>query len=111
MFSVSNDSIEGSPDFGPKSVTLTVKDLVPEKTIISKGFSLASCSLLLSQRQDFLKNHLARVRIIPSKEKITEMKEEVLSFVGALDMDTNGYQVSDLDDVDFFGETDCIYSK
>ena len=30
-----------------------------------------------------------------------EMKDEVLSSVGAQDMDTSGYQVSDLDNVEF----------
>ena len=32
------------------------------------------------------------------------MRDEVLSSVGAKDMDTRGYQVSDLDDVDFYWE-------
>ena len=30
-----------------------------------------------------------------------EMRDEVLSSVGAQDMDKSGYQVSDLDDVEF----------
>ena len=34
-FSVSNDGIEWSIDFGPDSVTLTVKDLVQEITMTS----------------------------------------------------------------------------
>ena len=33
-----------------------------------------------------------------------EMKDEVLSSVGAQDLDTMGYQVSDLDDVEFYWE-------
>ena len=36
IFSVSNDSIEWSLDFGPDSVTLTVKDLVQGKTKFPK---------------------------------------------------------------------------
>ena len=34
------------------------------------------------------------------------MRDEVLSSVGAQDMDTSGYHVSDLDDVDFYWEID-----
>ena len=33
-----------------------------------------------------------------------EMRDEVLSSVGAQEMDTNGYQVCDLDDVEFYWE-------
>ena len=62
IFSVSNDGIEWSLDFGPDSVTLTGKDLVQEVTISSQEIPLAAWSLLLSQRQQFLNNHVARVR-------------------------------------------------
>ena len=37
-----------------------------------------------------------------------EMKDEVLSSVGAQDMDTSGYQVSDLDDFEFYWESDRL---
>ena len=53
IFSVSNDGTEWSLDFGPNSVTLTVKCLVQEMTIIAQKILLAACSLLLSQRQQF----------------------------------------------------------
>ena len=59
IFSVSNDGMEWSFYIGPDSGTLTVKDLVQELTISSKAFPLAAWSLLLSQRQQFLNNHLA----------------------------------------------------
>ena len=43
MFSsVSNDGIEWSLDFGPDSVTLTVKDLVEHMTISSQEIPLAA---------------------------------------------------------------------
>ena len=45
-FSVSNDGIGWFLDFGPDSVTLTVKDIVPEMTISSREILLASSSLL-----------------------------------------------------------------
>ena len=35
-----------------------------------------------------------------------EVRDEVLSCVGAQDMDTSVYQVSDLDDVEFYWEND-----
>ena len=57
--------------------------------------------MLLSQRQDFLNNHLARVPITPNQKGTIEMREEVLSSVGAQDLDTSGYQVSDLEDIEF----------
>ena len=104
IFSVSNDGIERSLDFGPDSVTLTVKVLVQDMTMSSQKIPLAAWSLLLSQRQQFLNNLLARVPVTPNQQVTHEMKDEVLSSVGARDMDTSGYQVSsaDLDDVEFF---------
>ena len=59
IFSTSNDGIEWSLDFGPDSVTLTVKNFVQEMTISSQEIPLAACSLLLAQRQQILNNHLA----------------------------------------------------
>ena len=57
--------------------------------------------MLLSQRQDFLNNHLARVPINPNQEATIVMRDEVLSSVGAQDLDTSSYQVSDLEDIEF----------
>ena len=106
IFSVSNDGIEGSLDCGPDSDTMTVNDLAHEMTICSQETPLASRSLLLSQKQDFLNNHLSRVPIIPNQEGTLEMRDEVLSSVGAEDMDTRRYQKSDLDDVEFYSKND-----
>ena len=64
--------------------------------------------MLLSQRQDLLNNHVARVPITPHQDGTMEMRDEVLSSVGAKDMGTNGYQVSDLNDVEFFWEKDPL---
>ena len=104
IFSVSNDGIECYLDFGPHSVTLTVKDLVQEMTISSQEIPLAAWSLLLSQRQQFVNNPLARVPVTPKQQATYEMRDEVLSGVEAQNMDTSGYQVSsaDLDDVEFY---------
>ena len=68
FFSVSNDGIEWFLGFGPRSVTLTVKDLFQELTIISQKSFLEAWSLL-SQRQEILDNHLPRVSVtLTSKE-------------------------------------------
>ena len=100
IFSVSNDGNEWSLEFGPGSVTLTVKDLVQE--ISSKEILPTAWRLLLSQRQDFLNNLLARVPVTPNQQGTMEMRDEVLPSVGGQDMDTSGYQVSDLDDFEFY---------
>ena len=88
-FSVSNDGIEWSLDFGPDSVTVNVKDLVHEMTISSQEIPLAAWSLLLYQRQHFLNNHLARAPVTPNQQGTLEMRDKVLSSVVAQDMDTN----------------------
>ena len=101
IFSVSNDGIQWSLDFGPDSVTITVNDLDQKITISSQKIPLAAWQLLLSQRQDFLNNHLARVPITPNQEGTMELRDEVISSVGAQDLDTSSYQVSDLEDIVF----------
>ena len=108
--SVSNDGIEWSLDFGPDSVTLTVKDLVQEMTRSFPEIPLATWSMLLSQRQQFLNNHLARVPVTPNQQGTHELRDEVLSSECAQEgLDTSGYQVSaDLDDVDFYRKNDQL---
>ena len=101
IFSVSNDGIQWTLDFSPDSVTIAVNDLNQKITISSHEIPLAAWQLLLSQRQVFLNNHLARVLITPNQEGTIEMREEVLSSVGAQDLDTSNYQVSDLEDIEF----------
>ena len=101
IFSVSNDGIQCTLDFGPESVTIAVNDPKQNITISSQEIPLAAWQLLLSQRQDFLNNHLARVPITPNQEGTLEMRYEVLSSVGAQDLDTSSYQVSDLEDIEF----------
>ena len=101
MISVSNEGIQWSLDFGPNSVTIAVNDLDQNIAISSQETPLAAWQLLLSQRQDFLNNHLARVPITPNQEGTMEMREKVISNVGAQDMDTSSYQVSDLEDIEF----------
>ena len=100
-FSVSNNGIQWALDFGPDSVTIIVKDLNQNITISSQGIPLAAWQLLLSQRQDFLDNHLPRMAITQNQEGTMEMRDEVLSSVGVQDLDTSSYQVSDLEYIEF----------
>ena len=102
IFSVPNEGIEWSLEIGPDLMTLTVKDLVQERILCSQEILLAAWSLLLSQRQDFLSNHPARVPGIPNQQGTMEMRDEVFSSVDAQGIDTNGYQASHLDDVEFY---------
>ena len=101
IFSVSNDGIQWTLDFGPDSVTIAVNDLDQNITISSQEIPLAAWQLLLSQRQDFLDNHLPGVPITENQEGTMEMRDEVLSSVAAQDLDTGSYQVSDLEDIEF----------
>ena len=100
LFSVSNDGIQWTLDFGPDSVTIAVNDLDQNITICPQEIPLAAWQLLLSQRQNFLTNHLAHVPITPNQQGTFEIGEEVLSSVGAQDLDTSSYQVSDLEDIE-----------
>ena len=100
-FSVSNDGIQWTLDFGPDSVTIAVNDLNKNLTISSQDIHVAALQLLLSRRQDFLDNHLPRAPITQNQEGTMEMSDEVLSSVGAQDLDTSICQIPDLDDIDF----------
>ena len=99
--SVCNDGIQWTLDFDPDSFTIAVNDLVQNKTISSQEIPLAAWQMLLSQRQDFLNNHLARVPITPNQEGTMGMRDDVLSSVGAQDLDTSSYQVFELEDIKF----------
>ena len=96
IFSISSDGIQWTLDFGPDSVTIAVNDLEQNITISSQEIPLAAWQLLLSQRQDFLDNHLPGVPTTQNQEGTMQMRDEVLSSVGAQDLDTSSYQASDL---------------
>ena len=78
-------------------------------TISSQEKPLVAWSLLLSQTEDFLNIQLARVSKNPNQEGTMETRDEVLSVVGEKDMATSVYQVSDLDDIDFYWENGQLY--
>ena len=100
IFSVSSDGVQWTLDSGPDSVTIAVNDLDQNITISSQEIPLAAWQLLFFQRQDFLDNRLPRVPITQNQEGTMEMRDEVLSSVGAQDLDTSSYQVSDLDHIE-----------
>ena len=77
-------------------------------TISPQEIPLSALSMFLFQRQEFFKNYLARVPTTPCDERTMEMRDEALSNASAQDMVTSGYQVSDLDDFEFFWETDQL---
>ena len=108
QFTVSNNGTQWILDFGPDSVVLSVKDLDENLTISSLEIPLAAWSLLLSQRQEFLDNHRPRVPITPNQQGTFEMPEEVLSSVGAQDTNTSGYELSDLEDIEFSWEDPAV---
>ena len=58
--------------------------------------------MLLSQKQKFLYNHLAQIPIIPNQQRLFEKRQEVPASARAQDMDTSGYGLSDLEDIEFF---------
>ena len=101
IFSVSNDDIEWSPDISPVSVACIAKNLAQEFTISSQKLLVAAYGLLLSQRLDNSNNYLAPVPITPNQKGTTERRDEVFSKEGAGDMDASGYQVFDLDIIEF----------
>ena len=95
-------------DFGPDSVVLSVKDLDENLTISSLEVSLAAWFFLLSQGQEFLNNHLRRVPITPNQQGTFDIREAVLSSVGAQDTDTRGYELSGLEDIEFSWEDPAV---
>ena len=68
--------------------------------------------MLLSPKQNFLNDHLARVPITPNQEGTMEMRHEVLSSVGAQDLATSSYQLSDIEDIELnweISELDTVF--
>ena len=104
IFAATNDNMQWSLDFGPDSVVIQVKDLELDVVLSRTELPLAVWSLLENQRQQFLTNHLARVPITPNQQGTMEMREEVLSSIGAQDVDTRDYHIDELDDIQFYWE-------
>ena len=108
QFTVSNNGTQWILDFGLDSVVLSVNDLDENLIISSLEVKLPAWSLLLSQKQDFLDNQLPRFPITTNQQGTHKMREEVLSSVGAQDTDTRGYELSDLEDIQFSSEDPAV---
>ena len=110
ILSDSNNGIQWTLDFGTTSDATAVKDLDQNITISSQEIPVAAWQLLLSQRQEFLDNHLPRVPITLNQQGTFEMREEVLSSVGAQDLDSSSYQLTNLEDIEFNWENSQLDS-
>ena len=51
---------------------------------------------------------MPRVPITPNQQGTFEMREDVLSMVGAQDTDTRRYELSDLEDIEFSWEDPAV---
>ena len=107
-FTVSNNGTQWNLDCGPDSVDLSVKDLQVNLTISSLEIPLAAWSLLLSQKHEFLHNHLPRIPKALNQQGTFKMREELLSSVGAQDTDTRGHELSDIEDIEFSWEDPVV---
>ena len=83
-----------------------MKDFVQEIAKSSQQLPPAAWKFLLPQRKDVVINHPVRVSINPNQEGTMEIMTEVLSSVGAQNMDTIGYHMPDHNDFDFCWEHD-----
>ena len=108
IFSVSHNGTQWTVDFGPDSVVLSVKDLYENLTFSSLEPPLAAWSLLLSQREEFMDNHLPRVPVTPNQQGTFEMREEVPSSVVAQNTDTSAYELSGLEDIECSWEDPAV---
>ena len=75
IFTVFNKKIQWFLDFGPDSLILTVKGLLPEMTKSSRGFLLSAWNFL-SQGQNFLDPHLARIQSLPTSNEYLKSKRK-----------------------------------
>ena len=85
QFTVSNNGTQQTLELGTDLIVLSVKGLDENLTISFQEIPLAAWSLLLSQRQEFLDNHLPRVPMTLNQRETFELREEVLSIFGAQD--------------------------
>ena len=95
-------------EFGHDSVVLSVKYLDENHTISSLEFRWQLGPCCCSKDKKIWTINLARVLITPNEQATFEMREEVLSSVGAQDTDTRGCELSDLEDIEFRWEDPAV---
>ena len=98
IFSVANNGIRLTLDFGPDSLTIAENDLYQKITISSEEIPLAAWQLLLSEKQDFLDNNVTPVPVTANQQGTQEMRDEVFSSMGAQDLHTSSYQLTGLEE-------------
>ena len=76
-------------------------------TISSQKIFLGDWSLLMSQRQEVLKRQLSRVAVTPHQQG-TLKNEGRSTYKCRCKRNTNGCQVSDLDEAEFYWENDQL---
>ena len=101
-FVYSDKKIQWSSDFGSDFVSLTVTDLVQKLLSSFHGFSLPAWNSLLSERQKFVGERLAQIATTPNHLRTYEKRGEIFANAGAQDMDTRGYELLYMRDIDFF---------
>ena len=68
---------------------------------------MRASNLLLPQRRVLLEFFMVRISTTLNQQGTHNMKEDVLSSAREQDLGTNGYGLSDLGEVAFFGKTLC----
>ena len=110
IFSVSNNEIQWTLDIGPDSVTIAVNDLAQNINNQLARNGLGCLAIAVVSKATILDNHLRRFHINPNQQGTFEMREEVPSTVGAQDLDTSSYQLTDLEDIEFNWENSQLDS-
>ena len=71
-------------------------------------FSSGSMDLVFVSKTRLFEQRTSASSSYPKQKGPMEMRDEVLPSVGSQSMDTSWYQVSDLQDVDFYWENDRL---
>ena len=97
ILSISTDNSHWTPNFGPHSLTLSVKDVVLKQKGPQK-FPAAAWSLLFQRRQNFSESHLSRNPIVPIIKKLWRWGRSTVR-CRCTKMDISRYQMSNLEDI------------
>ena len=76
----------------------------PRNVNDSQETSVPAWNLLLSHKQDFWDQRLAQIPITSNQNRTHKIRVEDRFNAGAQDINASGYELSDLDDIEFFSE-------
>ena len=88
--------MQQSLGFGPDSVILTVKDIVHEMEKGSEKNSFAISERAFVSKIRIMGQSLGPYLNLSNQQGTFEMSEEVFASAGAQEMDTSGFELSDL---------------